>query len=325
MMADIQRILCPHGRLIVLADMGNEPDEMQQMIHMIMCSNEFDVEGLIPVTGKFLRPEQKNPYRRVLHPELFHQIIDAYAKVLPNLRIHAQGWPEPDYLRSIVKTGQTEYGMKGVGEGKSSPGSELIIQAAMKPDPRPLWIVINAGSNTLAQALFDFRRTHSPAETAALIKKLRVFENGAQDNAGAWICSQFPEIHWIRSNYQTYAYGGPGARDSQGRPICPGPNSWLPYPATPEGQHRWAEQHIMRDHGPLGAIFPYRSFKKHGKEHLAFIEGGGTTPWLGLVNRGLFDQDHPWWGGWSGRFTREKVKNPWSRHRDIREEEQQYT
>ena len=38
-------------RLIILADMGNEPDEMQQMIHMITCSNEFDIEGLIAVTG----------------------------------------------------------------------------------------------------------------------------------------------------------------------------------------------------------------------------------------------------------------------------------
>ena len=40
-------------RLIVMADMGNEPDEEQQMVHMIMCNNEFDLEGLIAVTGKF--------------------------------------------------------------------------------------------------------------------------------------------------------------------------------------------------------------------------------------------------------------------------------
>lgn len=44
-------------RLIILADMGNEPDEVQQMTHMIVCSNEFDIEGLIAVTGKYLRPE----------------------------------------------------------------------------------------------------------------------------------------------------------------------------------------------------------------------------------------------------------------------------
>ncbi|MCG8515579.1 MAG: hypothetical protein MI740_15675 [Halanaerobiales bacterium] len=63
-------------RVIILADMGNEPDEVQQMTHMITCSNEMDVEGLIAVTGKYLRPESKEEYRRVTHPELFIQIIE---------------------------------------------------------------------------------------------------------------------------------------------------------------------------------------------------------------------------------------------------------
>ena len=38
------------SRLIVMADMGNEPDEMQQMMHLLMYSNEIDIEGLISVT-----------------------------------------------------------------------------------------------------------------------------------------------------------------------------------------------------------------------------------------------------------------------------------
>ena len=80
-------------RVIILADMGNEPDEVQQMIHMATCYNEFDVEGLIAVTGKYLRPESRQKYRRTLHPELFHEIIDAYEKVLPNLKLHANHWP----------------------------------------------------------------------------------------------------------------------------------------------------------------------------------------------------------------------------------------
>jgi hypothetical protein len=65
----------PRARLIILADMGNEPDEEQQMAHLLVCCNEFDVEGLIAVTGKYLRPEDKNPYRQKLHPELFTRLI----------------------------------------------------------------------------------------------------------------------------------------------------------------------------------------------------------------------------------------------------------
>ena len=33
-------------RLVILADMGCEPDEVQQMIHMLICSNEFEPERL---------------------------------------------------------------------------------------------------------------------------------------------------------------------------------------------------------------------------------------------------------------------------------------
>jgi len=69
-------------RLIVMADMGNEPDEEQQMAHMLICSNTFDVEGLISVTGKYLRPEDANPYRQVTHPELFIKLINAYAQAV---------------------------------------------------------------------------------------------------------------------------------------------------------------------------------------------------------------------------------------------------
>lgn len=198
-------------RLIILADMGNEPDEMQQMIHMITCSNEFEIEGLIAVTGKYLHPDSElGEYNRVTHPELFLEIIDAYAKVYSNLQKHAEGWPEPDALKRVVAAGQKGYGNGDVGKGKSSQGSELIINAVTKDDDRPVWIVVNAGSNTLAQALFDYRESHTEAELKAFVAKLRIFENGSQDNAGAWICNQFPDIHWIRSNKQTYAYGGPG-------------------------------------------------------------------------------------------------------------------
>ena len=188
--------------------MGWDPDEEQQMTHMLMCSNEFELEGLITVTGRFLR---KNPPQEVktLKPQLFHKLIDGYAEVYPNLLKHGNGWHTPEYLHSIVATGQPGNGMEDVGEGKSSPGSRLVTAALLKDDPRPVHIVVNAGSNTLAQALFDFRESHTEAEVKAFVSKLQVFENSAQDVAGAWILHEFPDIHWIRSVSQTQAYGGP--------------------------------------------------------------------------------------------------------------------
>ncbi len=310
----------PRARLIILADMGNEPDEEQQMAHMLACCNEFEPEALIAVTGKYLRPESKIEYRRHLHPELFHRLIDGYAKVLPNLKLHAQGWPEADFLHSIVYEGQKGYGIADVGEGKSSPGSEAVVRALLRDDPRPLWMVINAGANTLAQALTDLRTRFKgdAAKLAALVAKLRVFENGAQDNSGAWICHEFPKIRWIRSNYQTYAYGGPGGRDG-GLRTGLGPHFWKPYPYTVEGQHQWLKEHVQVGHGALGELYPDRRWGTNA----GFMEGGGTVPWLGLVNKGLFDINQPAWGGWSGRFTANKVENFWSRHADIKVDELQ--
>lgn len=301
-------------RLIILADMGNEPDEEQQMAHMLMNNNEFHLEALIAVTGKYLRPEHKVPYRQKVHPELFHKLIDAYEKVLPNLKLHAKGWHEAEYLRSIVYSGQSGYGYKDVGPGKESPGSKALMKSLEKNDSRPVWIVVNAGSNTLAQALFDLDEKFktSPAEFDRIISKIRVFENGAQDNAGAWICNRYPKIHWIRSNFQTYSFGGPQSEL--------GPHTWKPFEYSYKGQHDWLKEHVQRGHGALGEVYPDRAFGKNKKLH--FLDGGGTVPWLGLVNKGLFDINEPSWGGWSGRFSKTKQENFWSRHKDIMADEE---
>jgi len=293
--------------------MGNEPDEEQQMVHMLVCSNRFHLDGLIAVTGKFLRDSPR--------PDLFHRLLDGYEMVLPNLGVHADGWHDADYLRCITHAGQQDYGMDGVGDRKASAGSEQIASTLTSDDPRTVYVVINAGSNTLAQALRDLQAAHSPAEMQAIVGKLRVFENGAQDNAGAWICHTFPDVHWMRSNFQTYAFGGPD-RDG-GTHFGLGPYTWAPYAYSALGQHHWDLEHVMSGHGALGARYPLRLFQRNGR--LLYKEGGGTTPWLGLLNRGLFDPDRPWWGGWSGRFSREKVENCWSRHADVRADEARHT
>ena len=301
------------ARLIIMADMGNEPDEEQQMMHMLMYSNMFDLEGLIACSGKYLH-DGRDGFQGKVHPELFHKLIDGYEKVVANLKKHASGWPEPDYLRSIVKAGTAQYGIEAVAEENSTDASRLIEAAILQDDPRKLYLVANAGTNSLAQALVDLDRTRSKEQMDALCKKLIVFENGAQDNSGAWIANKYPEIAWHRSNKQTYCYGGPG-----GGQKVEGPYTWEPFPRTPAGQGKWSHQHVQTNHGELGALFPDRIMKGWH-----FIEGGGTIPWTGLANHGLSDPEHLYWGGWSGRFSRTKHKNVWSRHAPEKADEQKY-
>ena len=298
------------SRLIVMADMGNEPDEEQQMMHLLMYANRIDLEGLIACSGKYLHADRSDG-RTKTHPELFHKLVDGYAQVVGKLKGHEGGWPAASYLRSLIKAGTAGYGIDVVQPGASNEASEWIEAAILKDDPRKLYIVCNAGANTLAQALVNLDEYYDTEEMTAFCRRLIVFENGAQDNSGAWIANRYPEIAWYRSNYQTYAYGGPGDAN--------GPYTWEPYERTPDGQNEWAKEHIMKNHGPLGALFPPRLMKR-----LHFIEGGGTIPWMGLVNGGLADAERLHWGGWSGRFSRSRQKNVYSRHRDIAEDEKSY-
>jgi hypothetical protein len=301
------------SRLVIMADMGNEPDEMQQNMHLLMYNNEFDLEGLFAVTGKWLRPDFENePYRQKLHPELFDTLINGYSKVFKNLKLHANGWHTPEYLRSIVKSGQTGYGIDAVGDGKTSQGSEYLTELILKNDLRPVYIVINAGSNTLAQALWDYHKNHTKAEMDAFVAKLIIYDNGAQDDAGGWILSQFPDIHWVRSTNQKNAFGGNTGKKSDNN-IGLGPWAWKPFPKNEEGAHAWAKENIQTGHGAFGALYPDR----YMETKFWFIEGGGTIPWLGLVSHGLYDPMHQNWGGYSGRYTAVKKAGEWSVYPEI--------
>jgi hypothetical protein len=309
----------PKFRLIVLADMGNEPDEMQQMVHLLMYNNELDLEGLIAVTGIWLRPDFDGPpYRKKLHPNLFHEIIDGYEQVYDKLILHEKDWHTPADLRSLVCTGQTHFGIDAVGDEKSSPGSKLITAAVLKEDPRPVYIVANAGSNTLAQALWDYRKEHTQKEIDAFVAKLIVYENGAQDDAGAWILQEFPSIHWIRSVNQKNAYGGnSGLGTAHAEEL--GPWAWKPFEYSVKGQHDWTSEHIQTGHGALGEVYPDRF--DIGRLH--FIEGGGTVPWIGLLAPALYNPLHPNWGGFSGRYTSAKKPEIWSNYATIAEREKE--
>src|SRR5262250_2452838 len=109
-------------RVVVLTDIGNEPDDSESMVRFLLYTNEFDVEGLLATTSTWLRT--------AVHPELIEERVRAYGRVLPNRRVHADGYPESQSLLSLIKAGRAEYGMAGVGAGKDTDASRLIITAA---------------------------------------------------------------------------------------------------------------------------------------------------------------------------------------------------
>ena len=126
-----------HPRVIVVSDIGNEPDDQMSLVRLLLYSNELDIEGLIATTSTW----QKN----AIHPETMRALIAAYGQVRPNLLLHAKGWPEASQLAAGVYAGQTAYGMAATGSGKSSEGAQAIVRAMEGDDSRPVWICLWGG------------------------------------------------------------------------------------------------------------------------------------------------------------------------------------
>lgn len=243
-------------RIINTTDLGADPDDEQSMVRQLVSANEFDIEGLIVATGCWKKTQSNT--------NMLDTLMDAYEKAYPNLRVHADGFPTPDFLKSIAVMGQMGYGMADVGTGKDSAGSDLIISAADKDDPRPLWVMGWGGLNTIAQAIWKVQETRSEAELEKFLNKLRLIDILGQDDAGAWIAKNFPDVFYIRA---TGVYG------------------WAPDDA-------YLEEHIQ-DHGALGKAYPDRKWATEGD----------TPAFMHVYPNGLNDPEQIDQGGWGGRFS----------------------
>lgn len=79
-----------------------------------------------------------------------------------------------------------------------SEGSELLLQSLLKPEDRPLWVIVWGGSNVLAAVLHRIRN-HPGA--AYLRSKLRIYTISDQDDTGAWMRQQWPDLFYICSTH----------------------------------------------------------------------------------------------------------------------------
>lgn len=265
-------------RLFVLTDIGGDPDDQMSMVRLLTYSNQIDIEGLVATEVK-----------KAVNPDGIHQIIDAYGEVRDNLELHEAGFPQSEYLKKVISKGIPVGGMAGVGEGKDSEGSELLIKTADKNDNRPLWVNVWGGPSVLAQALYKVRATRSKAELAKFVAKLRVYAISDQDDSGPWIRAEFPELFYIVTpganaggGFHHGTWIGIGGDKFHGR--FGGADFEL---VTNE----WLERNI-RKKGPLGKMYP----------HWEFMMEGDTPAFLYLVNNGLNSPNNPNWGGWGGRY-----------------------
>lgn len=265
-------------RLIVLTDIGGDPDDQQSFVRLLLYANEFDLEGLLATST-----------RETVNPHLIHERLDAYERVRPNLIRHAEGYPAAEELRQLVFAGSKTRMMSSVGAGRSTPASQRIIEVVDRDDPRPVWITVWGAATDLAQALWDVRETRGEEDVRRFVEKLRVYDIAGQDDSGAWICHTFPNLFYLRSVLQFQAIS---VRISR------------PFPEHVTGANidtfttEWVEEHV-RSQGPLGSLYPERKYKYEGD----------TPAFLYLLPNGLSDPEHPEQGNWGGRFNPVRTVN----------------
>jgi len=283
-------------RLVVCTDIAPadvEPDDMESMVRLMAYADCFEVEALITSVGW-----NCDPYPKEWTDYLF-RVIEAYRKDVPNLmkRSNQQGflpieqesgqqqigyWPSADYLKSRAVMGSERGGIKVIGEGNDSPGSELLIRLADENDSRPIYVAAWGGANTLAQAIWRVKQTRSTEELKRFVRKFRIYTITDQDMQYNMRMDRAYSSHmWLRREFKD---------DLQ---FIWDEGTWQEQCEL--GKRHW-QQHKENIQGK-GAL---------GKEYPTYKWGveGDTPSFLYVMPNGLNDPEDPHQAGWAGYHER---------------------
>jgi len=250
-------------RVIVSTDIGgSDPDDFQSMVHYLVCSDMFDTEGLIS------SPPKGGRKKHIL------EAIDAYEKDYANLKTWSKNYPKPDALRKITRQGAVDPQKGPTPNEKISEGAQLIVDAAGRKDPRPVYVLVWGSITDVAQAVHK----------APNIKKtLRVYSIGSWNTrhdhrARDYLYAKHKDMWWIESDttFRGMYQGGDQGGDLSNREF--------------PGKH-------VKGHGALGDLF---MAKKRD------IKMGDTPSVLYLLHG---DPNDPTGEHWGGAYIRTEPKD----------------
>ena len=283
-------------RLVVCTDIAPadvEPDDMESMVRLMAYADMFEIEALITSVGWNCDPYPKE------WSQYLYRVIDAYAKDVKNLMQRSGQkkflslkkenanqqigyWPSADYIRSRAVMGSVNGGIRSVGEGNDSPGSNLLIQLADEDDPRPIYVAAWGGANTLAQAIWRVKQTRTANEVRNFVRKFRLFTITDQDMDYAHRMDRARSSHmWLRQEFKDdlQFIWDEGAWQEQ----------------CELGKQHWAQhQQNIQGKGALGKEYPNY---KWGVE-------GDTPSFLYVMPNGLNNPEDPKQCGWAGYHER---------------------
>ena len=325
-------------RVVITAD--PELDDNNTLIRAVLYSSDFTIEGLVYASSQFhwtgdgKGTTQYIPGReytrlglcpctswRFRSDERFiDDIVDAYAKAYPNLKVHNSDYPTPAGLKSKIKWGNVEFD----GDfSKDTDGSNLIKSLLLDDQAGPLFVTAQGGESTIARALKSvyeqYGKTAQWTEISEKVSgKLVIIPSGDQDGTGAG---------YIRPNW-------PGVKEWQFGTGGPNFGYGAQFGITPENKvyvgAAWTQENIL-SRGPLGALYrvwgdgkqmvkgdrtDYFGLSGYTAEQLrqmgymvwmppqekgSFLGEGDTPTFINLINIGLRTYENPSWAGWGGR------------------------
>lgn len=279
-------------RLVVMTDIGDvnvEPDDMESAIRLLAYADRFEIEAIMTTIGWNCDPYPAD------WTKYLTEVVDAYAKDVNNLKTRSAQksflpvdvenrkqrlgyWPSVEYIRSRVMSGSTRAGIKVIGEGNDSQGSNFLIKLADEDDNRPIWIATWGSGNTLAQAIWRVQQTRSSNELKKFIRKFRIYTITDQDMQWSMRMNRGYSSHmWMRREFKNDLM------------FIWDENTWQLHCEL--GKTYWGiYEKYIQGHGAMGTIYPKY---KWGVE-------GDTPSFLYLMPNGLADPKDPSQAGWGG-------------------------
>lgn len=204
-----------------------EVDDQNSLRHFLFYTDEVELQGIVQTSSKFhwkgkegAKPIEGKDYAtkgkafdqpfRWTGTDWMWEEIDEYEKDYPNLLKHSPNYPTPDYLRSITKIGNIGY-VSDMEE--ATEGSNLIKERILDEDPRPLYIQVWGGTNTIARALKDIQDEYQGTTEwlslhEKISKKVILTACGEQDTTYRdYIAEEWPQIQFVKTlQMKSYAY-----------------------------------------------------------------------------------------------------------------------
>ena len=257
---------------IVIITQDGEVDDRSSFMRLLLYTPDIDLRGIIATNSKW----QKNGHGL----GWINEAYGLYGQVLDNLLLHHPDYPSVEFLQSITVLGNEDpEHLTGIPPYDDSEGADLIIKELLALEDDLLHINCWGGVNTVAHALWKFKKNH-PQEFTKKAPQVRLITIDFQDEAGDWIVKNMPEIRVIRNNafHMTWNYHS----IDKPLPHNPHPNFM---------SKKWLYENVKTNHGALGAWYPQDN-----------ISEGDTPAFLSFVDNGLNAYHDYSLGGWGGRY-----------------------